>query len=138
MEKLSQQQETQQVLDGYFRNVNEKDAEGVASYFAEEIDWYIFESQLMPWTGRRTKKTEVAPLLRQLFDAHAAGEDQFEIDHLFIDGNEAAVFGMAGRRVKATGKKFSAHFCMRFTIQNGLIIRFLMLEDSHEIEKAFI
>ena len=64
-------------------------------------------------------------------------EDDFEMDHTFIDGKEAAVFGKAGRTVTETGKKFKEPFCMRFTIENGLITKFLMLEDSHQIEKAF-
>ncbi len=59
------------------------------------------------------------------------------MDHTFIDGTEAAVFGKAGRTVKATGKKFKEPFCMRFTVENGLITRFMMLEDSHRIENAF-
>jgi ketosteroid isomerase-like protein len=59
------------------------------------------------------------------------------MDHTFIDGKEAAVFGKAGRTVTKTGKKFKEPFCMRFTIENGLITKFLMLEDSHQIEKAF-
>jgi len=73
-----------------------------------------------------------------LIAAHHTAEDDFEMDRTFIDGTEAAVFGKAGRTVKATGKKFKEPFVMRFTIINGLITKLLMLEDSHQIEKAFI
>jgi ketosteroid isomerase-like protein len=138
METITQSQQTQNILNAYFQSVGQKDAEGIASFFSEKIDWYIAESDLMPWTGRRSNRSEVVNGLRLLFDAHVDGEEQFELDHIFIDNNQAAVFGIAGRQVKATGKSFSTNFCMRFTIENGLISKFLMLEDTRKIEKAFI
>jgi ketosteroid isomerase-like protein len=138
MELSQQGQETQNILNGFFQSVGQKDPEAVALFFAEDVNFYIAESRYMPWTGKRSKRSEVAEALHLLFDAHEDGEDQFDIDHLFIDGQEAAVFGHAGRKVKATGKKFFAPVCQRFTIKNGLITRFLMLEDAHAIEEAFI
>ena len=91
----------------------------------------------MPWTGKKNGRKEVIWALQQLISAHNIAEDDFEMDHTFIDGKEAAVFGKAGRTAKETGKKFKEPFCMRFTIENGLITKFLMLEDSHQIEKVF-
>ena len=92
----------------------------------------------MPWTGRKNGKRQVIAALQQLIAAHDTKEDDFEMDHIFIDGTEAAVFGKAGRTVKATGKKFKEPFVMRFTVKDRLITKLLMLEDSHQIEKAFI
>jgi ketosteroid isomerase-like protein len=138
MEQLTQNQETQQVLGGFFQGTGNNDPEAIANYLAEDIDFYIAESPYMPWTGKKKGKIEVIIALQQLITAHHTLEDDFEMDHTFIDGTEAAVFGKAGRTVKATGKKFKEPFVMRFTIQNGLITKLLMLEDSHQIEKAFI
>jgi ketosteroid isomerase-like protein len=75
--------------------------------------------------------------LQLLFDAHVEGEDELTPDHIFIDGYEAAVFGTMSRKVKMTGKRFTTTFCQRFTIKEGKITKFLMLEDTPEIEKAF-
>jgi len=91
----------------------------------------------MPWTGKKKSRNAVIVALCQLISAHNTAEDDFEMGHIFIDGKEVAVFGKAGRTVIETGKKFKEPFCMRFTIENGLITKFLMLEDSHQIEKAF-
>ena len=129
--------ETQQVLNGFFQGTAQNDVEAIAKYIADDIDFYIAESAYMPWTGKKNGKQEVITALQQLIEAHNTAEDDFEMDHTFIDGTEAAVFGKAGRTVKATGKKFKEPFVMRFTIANGLIVRLLMLEDSHQIEKAF-
>jgi ketosteroid isomerase-like protein len=138
MEQSTQSQETQQVLGGFFQGTSNNDPDVIATYLADDIDFYIAESPYMPWTGKKKGKQEVITALKQLIAAHHTAEDDFEMDHTFIDGAEAAVFGKAGRTVKATGKKFKEPFVMRFTITDGLITKLLMLEDSHQIEKAFI
>lgn len=138
MEQSKETQETQQTINGFFQGTAQNDPEATARYMAEDITFYIAESPYMPWTGKKNGKQEVITALKQLIAAHNVAEDDFEMDHTFIDGKEAAVFGKAGRTVKATGKKFKQPFCMRFTIKNGLITNLLMLEDSHQIEKAFM
>jgi ketosteroid isomerase-like protein len=138
MEQLTQNEQTQRVLGGFFQGTAENNPEAIANFLADNIDFYIAESPYMPWTGKKNGKQEVITALQQLMAAHHTAEDDFEMDHTFIDGTEAAVFGKAGRTVRATGKKFKEHFVMRFTIKEGLITKLLMLEDSHQIEKAFI
>ncbi|WP_162996389.1 nuclear transport factor 2 family protein [Mucilaginibacter celer] len=137
MEAKAQIPSTQEVINGFFQSAAQLDAEAAASFFDEEPDYYIAKSPFMPWTGKRNKRPEVAVALKQLFDAHVPGEESFTIDHLFFDGQEAALFAVASRVVKDTRKKYSAKICMRFTVVDGLITRFLILEDSREIEKAF-
>jgi ketosteroid isomerase-like protein len=137
MNSSSANEQTLTVLNGFYQSAAEKNPEAVASYFAEIIDWYIPTSDLLSWTGKLTNKSEITKALRLLFDAFVEGEDQFEIGHMFIDGNEAAVFGKLSRVVKETGKKFTTPFCQRFTIADEKITHFLMLEDGIEIEKAF-
>jgi ketosteroid isomerase-like protein len=137
MELSKEGLQTQQVMEGFFQGVAQNDPEVIARCFADDAYFYIAESPYMPWTGKKAGKREVTTAMRQLIAAHDTTEDDFEMDHTFIDGTEAAVFGKAGRTVKATGKRFKEPFCMRFTIENGVITRFMMLEDSHQIEKAF-
>src|SRR5258708_22115316 len=137
MELSKESQETQQVLNGFFHGTAQNDLEAITQYIADDVDFYIAESPYMPWTGKKAGKVAVITALKQLIEAHNTAEDDFEMDHTFIDGTEAAVFGKAGRTVKATGKKFKEPFCMRFTVENGLITRFMMLEDSHRIDNAF-
>jgi ketosteroid isomerase-like protein len=137
MEKGLENQAVKLTLNDFYQNVGAKNATIIAAFFADDIDWYIPQSALLPWTGKLTKKTEIAEKLQLLFDAHVDGEDQIEIDHMFIDAGEAAVFGKASRITKKTGKRFTTPFCQRFTFLNGKITKFLMLEDTLEIEKAF-
>ena len=127
---------TAKLINDFFQTIASKDLVALADFCAEDIDWYIFQSPDMPWTGRRTKKADIPAVFKQIMACHVDGEEKFVVDHVFIEPNEAAVFGTAGRRVKSTGKWFEAIFCMRFTIANGLITKFTMLEDSHQIEAA--
>jgi uncharacterized protein len=137
MSEKSKEQETVDLLNDYREAAAAKDAQKMASFFAEDVDWYIFESPYLPWSGRRSKRSELPELFQAIFDAHADGEERFELDHIFVSGNEAAIFAKAGRKVKATGKSFYADICQRITVKDRLITRFVMFEDSHEIEKAF-
>ena len=138
MATSQQAQQTQQLLDNYFEKVGQQKAEALAALFTEELEFYIMESPYMPWTGKRTRQAELSKAFQALFDAHVTGEGSFKMEHTFIDENEAAVFGTAGRTVRATGKSYAAPFSMRFTFENGLIRKFTMFEDSHRIEKAFM
>jgi ketosteroid isomerase-like protein len=129
--------QTQEILNSFFQYVSEKNIDGITSMLADNIDWYIVKSEQLPWTGRLTDKSQVGKAMELLFDAHVDETGQLEMDHVFIDGTEAAVFGQISRKVKITGKTFTANFCQRFTVKEGRITRFLMLEDAQEILKAF-
>ncbi|ETZ20968.1 nuclear transport factor 2 family protein [Pedobacter sp. V48] len=128
---------TQDTLNQYFLYVSENNIDGIISLLADDIDWYIAKSEQLSWTGRLDNKSEIAKALQMIFDAHVEQTARFDVDHIFIDGGEAAVFGMISRQVKATGKTFTASVCQRFTITEGKITRLLMLEDASEILKAF-
>jgi ketosteroid isomerase-like protein len=129
---------TRAVVNAYFQAAMEKDINALSKLFAEDIDWYIFTSPYLPWTGKRSKRSELRELFQTLFDAHVEGEDHMDLQHIFVDDQQAAVFINGSRVVKATGKRFTSLLCMRFTVENGSITKYAMYEDSHEIEKAFL
>ena len=92
MQLSKESQETQEVLNGFFQGSSQNDPEAIAGYLAEDVDFYIAESPYMPWTGKKNGRNEVIVALRQLISAHNTAEDDFEMDHIFIDGKEAAVW----------------------------------------------
>jgi ketosteroid isomerase-like protein len=128
---------TQAVLNSFYQNAGEKNAEGMVALCADQIDWYIAQSDFLPWTGKQKSKSGIADALTLLFNVHVDSEDQFEPGQIFNDGPEAAVFGFASRVAKATGKRYSIQFSQRFTIIDGKILKFLMLEDTPQVENAF-
>jgi ketosteroid isomerase-like protein len=138
MNSLVENEQTAEILNRFFESVSEKNTEKAGSFLSDNLEWYIPKSDLLLWTGSLTTRSEVVAALKLLLDSHVDGEGEFTPDHLFIDGNEAAVFGKASKVAKETGKRFTAFVCERFTIEDGKITKFLMLEDTREIEKAFI
>jgi len=138
METITKEKETTGALNAFFKSLGERDADGVIAHFSEPTFFYITKSAMLPWTGARLDRAGVKEALDQLSSAHIAGEDKFEMDHVFVDGEEAAVFGTVSRVVAMNGRRFSSPFSMRFTFQGGLITKLLMLEETRKIEDAFI
>ncbi|MFP3591137.1 nuclear transport factor 2 family protein [Chryseobacterium sp. SIMBA_038] len=128
---------TKQTAEKFFEYVGSKDPEKISSIISEKVDWYIFESKYMPWTGHRTKRAEVAELFKTLFTYFVEGSDKFEAQSFLLRGNEVAVFGFVERTVKKTGKHFKMPFAMHMTIKDQLISQFAMYEETLIIEKAF-
>jgi len=128
---------TKQTVEKFFEYVGAKDTEKISSVISEKVDWYIFESKYMPWTGHRTKREEIAELFRTLFTYFVEGSDKFEAQSFLLRGNEVAVFGFVERTVKKTGKHFKMPFAMHMTIKDNLISQFSMYEETLIIEKAF-
>lgn len=128
---------TKQTVDKFFEYVTAKNPEKIASMVSENVDWYIFESKYMPWTGHRTKRAEVAALFKTLFSYFIDGSEKLEAKSFLLQGNEVAVFGTIERTVKKTGKRFKMPLAIHLTVENNLIRKFTIYEETLIIEKAF-
>lgn len=128
---------TKQTAEKFFGYITEKDPEKIASMVAENVDWYIFESKYMPWTGHRSKKAEIAPLFKTLFSYFIDGSEKLDVKSFLLQGNEVAVFGTIERTVKKTGKHFKMPLAIHLTVENNLISKFSIYEETLIIEKAF-
>ncbi|NML56816.1 nuclear transport factor 2 family protein [Chryseobacterium cheonjiense] len=132
-----QELQTKQTVDKFFEYVGSKNPDKIASVISENVDWYIFESKYMPWTGHRSKRDQISELFKTLFTYFVEGSDKFEAQSFLLRGNQVAVFGMVERTVKKTEKHFKMPFAMRITVENNLITQFTMYEETLIIEKAF-
>lgn len=133
----NQEQQTKKSVEAFLQKLGGKDPELIASCFAEDIDWYIFESPRFPWTGRRTRRSEIAPVFKTLFSYFVDGKEKFIMESLMVGGNEAAIFAQLGRRFKKSGKDFSMCIAIHLKVENGLISRFYLYEQTPVLEKAF-
>jgi ketosteroid isomerase-like protein len=57
---------TRDVVEEFFGLLAGGDPDKVAEVFADDIDWYVPGSASLPWTGPRTKRSEVADYFRTL------------------------------------------------------------------------
>lgn len=128
---------TKQTADKFFEYIGAKNPEKIASMVSENVDWYIFESKYMPWTGHRSKREEIAALFKTLFSYFIDGSEKLETQSFLLRGNEVAVFGTIERTVKKTGKHFKMPLAIHITVENNLISKFSLYEETLIIEKAF-
>ncbi len=132
-----QETNTKQTAEKFFGYITEKNPEKIASMVSENVDWYIFESKYMPWTGHRSKRAEVSELFKTLFGYFIDGSEKLDVNSFMVQGNEVAVFGTIERTVKKTGKHFKMPLAIHLTVENNLISKFSLYEETLIIEKAF-
>jgi len=127
---------TKQTVEKFFGYVEAKNPEKIASMVSENVDWYIFESKYMPWTGHRSKREEIAVLFKTLFSYFVDGSEKLEAQSFLLRGNEVAVFGFVERTVKKNGKHFKMPLAIHLTVENNLISKFSLYEETLIIEKV--
>jgi len=127
---------TKETAEKFFGYVGAKNPEGIASMVSENVDWYIFESKYMPWTGHRSKREEIAVLFKTLFSYFVDGSEKLEAKSFLLRGNEVAVFGFVERTVKKNGKHFKMPLAIHITVENNLISKFSLYEETLIIEKV--
>ncbi|WP_166638110.1 nuclear transport factor 2 family protein [Flavobacterium chryseum] len=127
---------TKETVDKFFGYVGAKNPEKIASMVSENVDWYIFESKYMPWTGHRSKREEISELFKTLFSYFVDGSEKLEAQSFLLRGNEVAVFGFVERTVKKNGKHFKMPLAIHITVENNLISKFSLYEETLIIEKV--
>ena len=127
---------TKETVEKFFGFIDAKDPDKIASMVSEKVDWYIFESKYMPWTGHRSKREEVSKLFTTLFSYFVDGSEKLEAQSFLLRGNEVAVFGFVERTVKKNGKHFKMPLAIHLTVENNLISKFSLYEETLIIEKV--
>jgi ketosteroid isomerase-like protein len=127
---------TKETVDKFFEYVQAKNPGKISSMVSENVDWYIFESKYMPWTGHRSKREEISELFKTLFSYFVDGSEKLEAQSFLLRGNEVAVFGFVERTVKKNGKHFRMPLAIHLTVENNLISKFSLYEETLIIEKA--
>jgi len=131
-----QEIKTKETVEKFFGYVGAKNSEGIASMVSEKVDWYIFDSKYMPWTGHRSKREEISVLFKTLFSYFVDGSEKLEAQSFLVRGNEVAVFGFVERTVKKNGKHFKMPLAIHLTVENNLISKFSLYEETLIIEEV--
>ncbi|MDR1202113.1 MAG: nuclear transport factor 2 family protein [Tannerellaceae bacterium] len=121
--------QTRQIVEQYYDNLAKKDYEANVQLFAETVEWRIpGDATRAIWIKDRNSRDEVREFFRELYE-NLEGVS-FEITGKFYNGNQAVVTGHLVSRVLKTDKLFDSYFTTQFTVENGLITKYLFLEDS--------
>ncbi|WP_394832053.1 nuclear transport factor 2 family protein [Pendulispora rubella] len=129
---------TRSVVNRYFQAYRERQPpEAIAALFSEDVDWNIpGDTSRVPWIGRKVGRAGVADFVRGLRER--VESLRFEVRSVLVDGEHAVALGELATRVNSTGKVIESPFTFEFTVRNGLITKYLMLEDSFAVREAVL
>ncbi|NEW75368.1 nuclear transport factor 2 family protein [Streptomyces rhizosphaericus] len=127
---------TRSVVEDYLRRAAEGDPERIAAIYAEKVDWMVAENPQVPWIRSRSARADVAGHWVDLASYTVPGQGTFSIDAIVVEGSEAVVMGHLSGTVRATGKTFSGPFALRLSVDDGLITRHHIYENSLSVAEA--
>jgi ketosteroid isomerase-like protein len=123
------------IVLAYFTALQQRDLPAVVSLFADVVDWDVPGHQgLAPWLGKRNTREEIEAFFNLLWCNTEAISGS--IDHLLVDGNVALTSGRFASRMLPTGKVYESMFFTEITVNNGLIIKYRLLEEGYGLVLA--
>ncbi|GAB7035721.1 nuclear transport factor 2 family protein [Streptomyces platensis subsp. malvinus] len=125
------------------RRIGEGDPERIAELYAKRSDWQLDWPEAehgrvaTPWIRHRSTRADAAAHYRELAEHHVAGQAATEIERILIDGNDAVVLGEIRQTARPTGRAYRARFALHLTVEDGLVTRHHVYEDSLAVAQAF-
>ncbi|KKD09287.1 nuclear transport factor 2 family protein [Streptomyces sp. WM6386] len=134
---------TRAVVEELLRRIGAGDPERIAELYADQGDWKLNWPQdehgrpATPWIRHRSTRADAAAHYRELAAGHLPGEAATEIERILVDGTDAVVLGEIRQTARATGRAYLATFALHLTVEDGLIARHHVYEDSLAVARAF-
>lgn len=109
--------------------------EELANFFDEKAEMYIpGDTKNVPWIGKRTGRKEIANHFR-LLKKHIQPV-KLSFTDMVTKGNRVVVLGYLESRMKRNGNVMKSEFSIDIIVENRLITRYHLLEDSFEVSGA--
>ncbi|WP_063734872.1 nuclear transport factor 2 family protein [Streptomyces sp. RTd22] len=134
---------TRAVVEELLHRIGEGDPERIAELYAERGDWKLAWPKTehgrtaTPWIRHRTTRADAAAHYRELAEHHVPGQAATEIERILVDGNDAVVLGEIRQTARPTGRAYLARFALHLTVEDGLVTRHHVYEDSLAVARAF-
>jgi ketosteroid isomerase-like protein len=134
---------TRALVEELLRRIGEGDPVRIAELYAEPADWRLDWPQdehgraATPWIRHRATRADAADHYRQLAEHHVPGEVATEIERILVDGADAVVLGEIRQTAAPTGRAYRARFALHLTVEDGLVTRHHVYEDSLAVARAF-
>ncbi|MCT9114306.1 nuclear transport factor 2 family protein [Streptomyces mirabilis] len=128
---------TRDVVEKFFGLLAGGDPDKVAEVFADDIDWYVPGSASLPWTGPRTKGSEVADYLRTLGANIVPEKNIDDVEALLVQGDHAVMLGRFTRVAKSTGRTFDMPIAMHLQVAGDKIVKMYLYEDTLKVSEAY-
>ncbi|WP_031088536.1 nuclear transport factor 2 family protein [Streptomyces sp. NRRL WC-3549] len=134
---------TRAAVEELLRRIGEGSPERIAEIYAERGDWKLDWPEAehgraaTPWIRRRSTRADTAAHYREIAEHHVPGEAATEIERVLVDGADAVVLGEIRQTARSTGRAYRARFALHLTIEDGLVTRHHVYEDSLAVAQAF-
>lgn len=134
---------TRDVVQELLRRIGEGDSERIAELYAERVDWKLDWPEAehgraaTPWIRHRSTRADAAAHFRELAAHHVPGQAGTEIERILVDGDDAVILGEIRQTAGSTGRAYSARFALHLTVEDGLVTRHHVYEDSLAVAQAF-
>lgn len=125
-------QQTLNTIQNYLGALGQRDLEKLLAFFPENVDWLVPGNEdAAPWLGKRSTKKEIEAFFELLWKN--TEPLSATIDPILTEDNYAVVTGEFSSRMTKTGKTYETLFSIHFTLENNLIVRYRLLEDSYAL-----
>ncbi|WP_329622235.1 nuclear transport factor 2 family protein [Streptomyces sp. NBC_01255] len=134
---------TRAVLEDLLRRIGEGDPEKIAELYAEHGDWKLDWPEAehgrpaTPWIRHRSSRADAAAHYREIAEHHVPGAADTRIERILVDGDDAIVLGEIRQTARTTGRPYRARFALHLTVEDGLVTRHHVYEDSLAVAQAF-
>ncbi|MEV7996693.1 nuclear transport factor 2 family protein [Streptomyces sp. NPDC086077] len=134
---------TRAVLDELLRRIGQGDPAHIAELYAAHADWKLswpddeHGRAATPWITQRGANGDAAAHYRELAAHHVPGAADTRIERVLVDGADAVVLGEIRQTALSTGRAYRARFALHLTVEDGLIVRHHVYEDSLSVARAF-
>ncbi|WP_030216125.1 nuclear transport factor 2 family protein [Streptomyces sp. NRRL WC-3626] len=135
--------DTRTVIEELLRRIGEGDPERIAELYAEQGDWKLDWPEAehgraaTPWIRHRSTRADAAAHYRELAEHHLPEHVATEVERVLIDGDDAVVLGEIRQTARSTGRAYRARFALHLTVEDGLVTRHHVYEDSLAVARAF-
>ncbi|MFB7258812.1 nuclear transport factor 2 family protein [Streptomyces nojiriensis] len=135
--------DTRTVVEELLRRIGGGDPERIAELYAERGDWKLDWPEAehgrgaTPWIRHRSTRADAAAHYRELAEYHVPEDVGTEVERILVDGSDAVVLGEIRRTARPTGRAYRARFALHLTVEDGLVTRHHVYEDSLAVARAF-
>ncbi|MES9507712.1 nuclear transport factor 2 family protein [Streptomyces sp. NPDC000609] len=126
--------------EDFLRLLGEGAPDRIAELFAEHVEWQLnwpdSGHPAVPWIRPRSTRADVADHFRDLAAFHVPEKSAGTASRVLVDGSDVIVLGDIRQTVKATGRPYTARCALHLTVEEGLITRYAVYEDSLTVTEA--
>ncbi|UFS96656.1 nuclear transport factor 2 family protein [Nocardia huaxiensis] len=132
---------TRTVVEELLTRIGAGDPEAIAELYAPTSDWKLnwpdheHNRPATPWIRHRTTRADAADHFRELALHHIPQAAGTVIERILFDGPDAVVLGEIRQTARPTARPY--RFALHLTVENGLITRHHVYEDTLAVAQAF-